>query len=66
MFYVEFCEVCEVNKIKKKKIKKLKRNFIRLYLGNGWSDFLQIWFVDSRTGRHVASKFGSNRIRDQV
>ena len=30
-----------------KKPKKLKRNFVRSYLGNGWSDFLQIWYVDS-------------------
>ena len=29
------------------KTKKLKRNFVRSYLGNGWSDFLQIWYVDS-------------------
>ena len=29
------------------KTKKLKRNFVRSYLGNGWSDFLQIWCVDS-------------------
>ena len=34
------------NEIKKKKTKKLKRNFVRSYLGNGWSDFLQIWYVD--------------------
>ena len=33
--------------MKKKKTKKLKRNFVRSYLGNGWSDFLQIWYVDS-------------------
>ena len=26
---------------------KNKQNFVRLYLGNGWSDFLQIWCVDS-------------------
>ena len=26
---------------------ELKRNFVRSYLGNGWSDFLQIWCVDS-------------------
>ena len=31
---------------KKEKTKKLKRNFVRSYLGNGWSDFLQIWYVD--------------------
>ena len=30
-----------------KKTKKLKRNFVRSYLGNGWSDFLPIWCVDS-------------------
>ena len=30
-----------------KKTKKLKRNFVRSYLGNVWSDFLQIWCVDS-------------------
>ena len=48
MFYGEFCEVCEMKKMKKKKkTKKLKRNFVRSYLGNGWSDFLQIWYVDS-------------------
>ena len=27
------------------KTKKLKRNFVRSYLGNGWSDFLQIWYI---------------------
>ena len=47
VFYGEFCEVCEMKmKKKKKKTKKLKRNFVRSYLGNGWSDFLQIWYVD--------------------
>ena len=29
------------------KTKKLKRNFVRSYLGNNWSDFLQSWCVDS-------------------
>ena len=24
-------------------------NFCRSYLGNGWSDFLQIWYVDYPT-----------------
>ena len=24
-----------------------KRNFVRSFLGNGWSDFLHIWYVDS-------------------
>ena len=46
VFYGEFCEVCEM-KMKKKKTKKLKRNFVRSYLRNGWSDCLQIGYVDS-------------------
>ena len=29
------------------KAKKLKRNYVRSYLRNGWSDFLQMWYVDS-------------------
>ena len=33
--------------VEEKKTKKLKRNFVRSYLGNGWSDFLRIWCVDS-------------------
>ena len=32
-----------------KKMKKKNPNFGRSYLGNGWSDFLQIWYVDSPT-----------------
>ena len=40
--FVFYGEVCEM-----KMKKKLKRNFVRSYLGNGWSDFLQIWYVDS-------------------
>ena len=47
MFYGEFCEAGKMKKMKKKKTKKLKQNFVRLYLGNGMSDFLQIWYVDS-------------------
>ena len=35
------------NEDEEEKTKKLKRNFVRSYLGNGWSDFLQIWYVDS-------------------
>ena len=35
------------NEDEEKKTKKLKRNFVRSYLGNGWSDFLLIWYVDS-------------------
>ena len=38
------------NEDEKEKTKKLKRNFVRSYLGNGWSDFLQIWYVDSPNG----------------
>ena len=34
-----------------KKTKKNKRNFGRSYLGNGLSDFLQIWNVDSPSWR---------------
>ena len=33
----------------KKKTKKKNPNFDRSYLGNGWSDCLQIWNVDSPT-----------------
>ena len=33
-----------------KKTKKLKRNSVHSYLGIGWSDFLQIWYVDSSNG----------------
>ena len=33
--------------VEEKKTKKLKRKFVRSYLGNGWSDFLHIWCVDS-------------------
>ena len=35
------------NEVEEEKTKNLKRNFVRSYLGNGWSDFLQIWCVDS-------------------
>ena len=35
------------NEEDEEKTKKLKRNCVRSYLGNGWSDFLQIWYVDS-------------------
>ena len=33
--------------VEEEKTKKLKRNFVRSYRGNGWSDFLSIWYVDS-------------------
>ena len=29
------------------KNEEIKTKFVRSYLGNGWSDFLQIWCVDS-------------------
>ena len=35
--------------VEEEKTKKKKPNFGRSYLGNGWSDFLQIWYVDSPT-----------------
>ena len=35
--------------VEEEKTKKKNPNFGRLYLGNGWSDFLQIWNVDSST-----------------
>ena len=34
---------------KEKKTKKKNSNFGHLYLGNGWSDVLQIWNVDFPT-----------------
>ena len=38
--------MCEKTKKKKKKNEEKKPNFGRSYLGNGLSDFLQIWNVD--------------------
>ena len=35
--------------VEEEKTKKKNPNFGRSYLGNGWSDFLQIWTVDSPT-----------------
>ena len=35
------------NEEDEEKTKKSKRNFVRSYLVNGWTDFLQIWYVDS-------------------
>ena len=37
--------------VRKEVEEKKNPNFGRLYLGNGWSDFLQIWNVDSPTYR---------------
>ena len=42
--------MCEKTKKKKTK-KKKKRNFGHSYLGNGLSDFLQIWNIDSPSWR---------------
>ena len=38
-FYSNFASV--------RKHEEKNRNFGSLYLGNGWSDFLPIWYVDS-------------------
>ena len=35
--------------VRKEKERKKNPNFGRSYLGNGWSDFLQLWTVDSPT-----------------
>ena len=34
---------------KEEKNQEKNPNFGRSYLGNGWSDFLHIWYVDSPT-----------------
>ena len=44
-FYSNFC------KCAKRRRRKKKRNFGRSYLGNGLSDFLQMWNVDSPSWR---------------
>ena len=44
----QFLQVCKkTKKNKKEKKRRKKRNFGRSYLENGFSDFLQIWNVDS-------------------
>ena len=35
--------------VEEEKNEEKNPNFGSLYLGNGWSDFLQIWYVDSPT-----------------
>ena len=42
-----FASVRKDEEEEKKKNEEKKRNFGSSYLGNGWSDFLQIWNVDS-------------------
>ena len=51
-------------KVEEKKRKKKTPNFGRSYLGNGWSDFLQIRNVDSLPSQHFCSNFGFNQIRN--
>ena len=46
VFYSNFCK-CVKTRRRKKKYEEKNRNSGSLYLGNGWSDFLQIWNVDS-------------------
>ena len=41
--------IADFVKCAKRSRRKKTPNFGRLYLGNGWSDFLQIWNVDSPT-----------------
>ena len=52
-FYSNFCKCAKRRRRskKKKKNEEKKRNFGRSYLGNGVSDFLQIWNVDSPSWR---------------
>ena len=47
--YSNFCKCAK--RRRKKKQRKKKRNFGHSYLGNGLSDFLQIWNVDSPSWR---------------
>ena len=48
----------------RKEVEKKPPNFGRSYLGNCWSDFLQIWNADSLPRGHLCSKFAFNRVRD--
>ena len=59
----QFLQVCEKTKRKKKNEEK-KRNFGRSYLGHGFSDFLQIWNVDSPSWRATLQQiwFQSNKV----
>ena len=48
MFYGEFLRSVrnEEDEEEEEKNEEIKTNFVRSYLGNGWSDFLHIWYVD--------------------
>ena len=48
-FYSNFCKCAK--RRRRKKNEEKKRNFGRSYLGNGLSDFLLIWNVDSPSWR---------------
>ena len=50
-FYSNFCKCAKRRRRRKKKNEEKKRNFGRSYLGNGLSNFLQIWNVDSPSWR---------------
>ena len=56
VFYRNFCKCA--------KRRRKKRNFGRSYLGNGLSDFLQIWNVDSPSWRATLQQiwFQSDRL----
>ena len=49
-FYSNFCK-CAKRRRRRKKNEEKKRNFGHSYLGNGLSDFLQLWNVDSPSWR---------------
>jgi len=42
----------------RKKQSKLFQNFARSYLGIGWYNLLQIWYVNLPSSAHLSSKFG--------
>ena len=49
--YSNFCKCAKRGRKKKKNEEKKNRTFGHSYLGNGLSDFLQIWNVDSPSWR---------------
>ena len=52
-FIALFASVRKDEEEEEKKNEEKKRNFGRSYLGNGMSDFLQIWNVDSPSWRET-------------